>query len=247
MEVIESEWMDRVTPPLTSDQLKDMVMVVPTELTAGWGLASVIMALPVKHDLYCATASSVLIPGVEISNKSYHELKKLNSQPDWVAQYHDGPLLHLKYEHRGRFLYQNGSFLLENLTKADSGVYLHMVNLEPRVETKVTVMDAVERPVLQRKDDDDCLIYLECVGSGGNVTFFLRGVLINETNTAKDNVLLRIGTDPQSWGPYICELRNQVSFKTSQALEIHPIGWLTWLHLLTRLSNDVAAPPNQAV
>ncbi|XP_063315844.1 uncharacterized protein LOC134615280 isoform X1 [Pelobates fuscus] len=178
---------------------------------------------PKVHDLYGETGTSVIIPGVNLSNKTYHELKRMNGNPDWVVQYHAGTLLHVKYENRG-FLFPNGSFKLENVTKADSGTYVHLVNHEIRITTKITVIDPVEQPVLQMEyvGGETCQLGLHCIGSGGGVAFFKNGVKINENIMEKGNVLLVQQRQHQSSGSYTCELRNEVSQKTSSAVQFQP-------------------------
>ncbi|XP_075038426.1 uncharacterized protein LOC142099085 isoform X2 [Mixophyes fleayi] len=177
------------------------------------------------------TGSSVLIPGLEgdFSEEMIHELKKVKGNPDWLAQYHGGPQVHNAYVKRGQFYNQNKSFLLENLTKEDSGVYEQWLNQEVLFRVILNVTDPVEKSDLTRTEDNNgsCHIYLQCSGLGGdplNVTYLKDGVEINRNISRKSKVggLVLNGADPQDWGNYTCNLTNLVSWKMSQHLVVQP-------------------------
>lgn len=95
--------------------------------------------------IYRSTGSSVLFPGlesgtVEFNDNMIHELKKIDGPEKWLAQFHGGAITHSAYTTRGHFFHQNKSFLLERLTKEDSGVYEQRVNHVTLIQVFLSVI-----------------------------------------------------------------------------------------------------------
>ncbi|CAH2299153.1 biliary glyco [Pelobates cultripes] len=181
-----------------------------------------------RYEIYRETGSSVQIPGMKIRDNDYHELKKSDGKTEFVAIYHGSPQLHQVYENRG--LLKSGFFLLNKLMKEDSAVYSYYVNNKIQAETRLIVLDPVEKPVLQKTEEvvnDTCWIVLQCMGSGEhlNVTFWKSGLQIENVNLSVNSTSLYLnGSDPQTSGRYSCQLSNPISHRMSDEVHVTDIG-----------------------
>ncbi|XP_077334485.1 uncharacterized protein LOC143975808 [Lithobates pipiens] len=188
------------------------------------------------YHIYRSAGSSVLFPGLESGTVKFkedmiHELRKIDEPGNWLAQFHGGAMTRSAYATRGRFFHQNKSFLLERLTKEDSGVYEQRVNHVTLIQVFLSVIDPVPRPTLRRQEDDtgSCLLLLQCLHSGGdqyNVTFLINGETMdgNVSKNSNFSTLVLNGTNPQHWGNYTCNVSNLIDWKVSGELLVDPRG-----------------------
>ncbi|XP_063315834.1 uncharacterized protein LOC134615275 isoform X2 [Pelobates fuscus] len=165
---------------------------------------------------------------MKIRDNDYHELKKSDGKTGFVAIYHGSTQLHQDYENRG--LLKSGFFLLKKLMKEDSGVYSYYVNNKIQVETRLIVLDPVEKPVLQKTEEvgnDKCQIVLQCMASieNLNVTFWKSGLQIENVNLSVNSTSLYLnGSDPRTSGRYSCQLSNPISHRMSDEVHVTDIG-----------------------
>ncbi|XP_073418950.1 uncharacterized protein [Dendrobates tinctorius] len=186
-----------------------------------------------KLKIHRATGSSVLLPGlkseVEFKGNMIYELRKLGGSPSWLMMDHGDPQVHKVYENRGQVFPENKSFLLTNLTERDNGIYEQKLNHVTLLRVILTVIDPVEDPDLRIADTDNvtCRVSLLCdagTSDSSNVTFLRDGYEIKENTSEMENdhLLVIDGTDPQHWGIYKCRVKNLVSQKDSQKIELIP-------------------------
>ncbi|XP_072263261.1 titin-like [Pyxicephalus adspersus] len=168
---------------------------------------------------------------MEFSDDMIHELKKIGGTPDWLAQYHGAPVIHSAYTSRGHFFHENKSFLLEHLTKEDSGLYEQWVNHVTLIQVFLHVIDPVPQPTLTRQENDtgSCLLHLQCLHSGGDQytsTFLIDGEERNGniTRNSEFSILTLDGANPQDWGTYTCNVSNIFSWNISEELLVKPEG-----------------------
>ncbi|KAM4706481.1 uncharacterized protein O3C94_004478 [Discoglossus pictus] len=181
-----------------------------------------------RHEISAKVGSSVLIPGVNVTidNDIILDLKMPGRDPDWLASYHGGLQLNGHYQNRGEYFYQNGSFLLRNVTESDSRVYVQECNHTKMVEINLKVIAPALKPLLrQHPPNNQCQVNLTCDGSRGcpmNVSIWRNGKEINENVTRNDSItILSLNVkDPQSWGYYTCVMENPVSREMSDGIMV---------------------------
>ncbi|XP_053556321.1 uncharacterized protein LOC128647591 [Bombina bombina] len=182
------------------------------------------------YNITAQIGSSVLLPGpdIEINENMYLELKKPGGHPDWLAFFHGLPTVHDNYTTRGEYL-QNGSFILRNLTKEDSGEYLQEVNTKLLARINLIALAPVKQPELHKQDlhNKQCEVVLNCTGSGeGRLnTTLLHGEKVITTQNGNALVVSVSSRLTESQGSYMCTLANPVSEKTSPFVEIqYPVS-----------------------
>ncbi|XP_063813502.1 SLAM family member 5-like [Pseudophryne corroboree] len=176
------------------------------------------------HEVFGAVGSSVWFPQVQIDKDSVYELKK---GIQYAVVFHGSHTVREPYAGRGEFFPGNGTFLLRNLMKEDSGTYEHWVNMTLIGKINLQVIERVTEPMLARVNLGEDL-HLECTASGDVpllVTILRDGKIISENITRKDGnvttLLVHCG-DPDSAGTYSCSSSNPVSSKTSNVIELRP-------------------------
>ncbi|XP_041442740.1 uncharacterized protein XB22166507.L [provisonal] isoform X2 [Xenopus laevis] len=181
----------------------------------------------IRHELYGEVGKSVAIPMVDFDLDGWWELKKPNSDPDWVVNYHGWYAFQFLYESRGQIIKSNRTVLLKNLTKSDSWEYEQWANGKLWSKINIQVLDPLYPPVLwsEGPSPEACLVLLQCEGSGGSAETL---ALMKDGEEVKGNITvmgnisvftINVG-DPLSWGQYTCEKRNPMSSKASKSIMV---------------------------
>ncbi|XP_068122228.1 uncharacterized protein [Hyperolius riggenbachi] len=181
------------------------------------------------YHVYGRSGSSVVFPAAHIDRETVFDLKR--SDGTLIVSCHGTHSIREPYTRRSKFYPHNGTFLLTNLTKRDSGTYVQEVNMTRTAKINLLVIDPVSEPDLTiwppREDDGRCLIMLTCQGSGdGHLNITIRigqeEIAMNITREDNSTTLSLNGRDPKSAGIYSCIVANRVSSQNSMAVELLP-------------------------
>ncbi|XP_075038760.1 uncharacterized protein LOC142099243 isoform X2 [Mixophyes fleayi] len=177
-------------------------------------------------DEFGTVGSSVLLRGVPIDRDTAYDLKKGNII---IVAYHGSAKVRGEYAQRGNFSSNNGTFLLWDLRREDSGIYEHWVNSTVRRKSNLRVIEKVNEPILSREDlqadNGRCLVKLLCTAWGEgpfNVSFLRDEKDVNQNITRKDNVTILVidSWDPDSAGSYTCNSSNPVSWNMAETITV---------------------------
>ncbi|XP_065585670.1 SLAM family member 8-like isoform X2 [Cyrtonyx montezumae] len=174
-----------------------------------------------------AEGSSVLMHAPAISNVNITEWEYIEgTTPKFILQHYanlQDPVVYSAYEGRVVFYQTNGSLLLQQLRKADSGVYKATVDLmEDKARTTILeVIEPVPQPKLLNSSDlDGFLIKLTCLlpnGTTAAVSWKKDGHPLlprNHHQLLHDPTILWIRKGEKSdCGSYSCNVSNAVSWE----------------------------------
>uniref|UniRef100_A0A671R6I3 Immunoglobulin subtype domain-containing protein n=1 Tax=Sinocyclocheilus anshuiensis TaxID=1608454 RepID=A0A671R6I3_9TELE len=122
--------------------------------------------------------------------------------------------LHSSYKDRVDFNDTTFSLTLKNMQKTDSGLYTARASGESDnniVTYRVSVIDAVEAPVLIVSSNWSSPEPCSFTCNGSNITVSLVAAVLKKTSTSSDNHTLRLSCSGDS---IICNYSNPVSWKT---------------------------------
>ncbi|NXJ09869.1 CD48 protein, partial [Odontophorus gujanensis] len=190
------------------------------------------LGVEVTERKLAAEGSSVMMHAPTISNVNITEWEYIEgTTPKVILQYYanlQDPVIYSAYEGRVVFYQTNGSLLLQQLRKADSGVYKATVDLmEDKARTTILeVIEPVPQPkLLNSLDLDGFLIKLTCLlpnGTTAAVSWNKDGHPLPPRNLLPffNNQLLHDPTmlwirkgEKSDCGSYSCNVSNAVSWK----------------------------------
>ncbi|XP_072262810.1 uncharacterized protein [Pyxicephalus adspersus] len=175
--------------------------------------------------LYAEIGSSVSFPRVIFNDDTFVDLKR-GDGTIVVTCFPECTVLD-PYIRRSIFNQHNGTFQLTKLKKEDNGTYEYHMNFTLKTRIYLQVIVPVMKPALLKdevKNESQCLINFTCRADGdGPFNFtFLRNFRIIHSYISKDNLssLILNSSDPGTSGRFACIVSNQISNKTSPAIDL---------------------------
>ncbi|XP_075701017.1 uncharacterized protein LOC142665262 [Rhinoderma darwinii] len=183
-----------------------------------------------RYEIYQAVGSSVTFPAVNISRVTLYDFKIYGTI---IVSYHVYGKVRAPYTQRVDFYSSNGTIIMRNLTKGDSGTYEQVVSMKSVAYIRLSVIEPVNKPTLRKVNETvhgrQCLVLLECRVLGPhppNVTFLKDGEDITKNITRMDHssCLSLDAWDPAFPGTYTCKLSNPLGAITSSEMKLQTSG-----------------------